>query len=105
MRENKVLDVNEALTFTVIDSRNTKVSQHSRQIDGEVTPTEVRGGCILAHSPDLHQVLFQIEMPQICGMCETAMLAHVGVMVRVERMKEKSYVHRFTWSCDFLMVM
>src|SRR5882724_8334819 len=32
MRENKVLDVNEALTFTVIDSRNTKLSQHNRRI-------------------------------------------------------------------------
>ena len=27
---NKVLDVNEALTFTVINSRNTKLSQHNR---------------------------------------------------------------------------
>ena len=34
MRENKVLDVNETLTFTVIDSRNTKVSQHNGQIGG-----------------------------------------------------------------------
>src|SRR5882724_2248109 len=34
MRENKVLDVNEALTFTVIDNRNTKLSQHNRQIGG-----------------------------------------------------------------------
>jgi len=25
MRENKILDVNEALTFTVIDSRNTNI--------------------------------------------------------------------------------
>ena len=40
MRENKVLDVNEALTFTVIDSRNTKVSKHNRQIGGGATPTE-----------------------------------------------------------------
>jgi len=45
MRKNKVLDVNEALNLNVIDSRNTKVSQHNRQIGGEATPTEVRGGC------------------------------------------------------------
>src|SRR5882724_4171552 len=32
MRENKVMDVNEALTFTVIDSRNTELCQHNRQI-------------------------------------------------------------------------
>src|SRR5882724_7115562 len=54
MRENKILDVNEAFTFTVIDSRNTKLS---KQIGGGATPTEVRGGCTLAHSSDLHQVL------------------------------------------------
>ena len=86
------MDVNETLTLTVIDSRNTKVSQHIRQIGGEATPTEVRGGCILAHSTDLHQVLCQIEMPQLCGMHETAMRARVGVMVRVERMKQKLYI-------------
>src|SRR5882724_1676440 len=41
MRENKVLDVNEALTFTIIDSRNTKISQHNRQRGGGgATPTE-----------------------------------------------------------------
>jgi len=31
MRENKVLDVNEALTFSVIDSSNTKLSQYILQ--------------------------------------------------------------------------
>src|SRR5882724_10876060 len=101
---NQVLDVNEALTFTVINSRNTKLSQHNRWIGGEATPTEIRGGYILAHSTDLHQVLCHIEMPQLCGMCGTTILGHVGVMVRVERMKQGSYIHRFMWSCDFPMI-
>src|SRR5882724_6067973 len=100
---NQVLDVNEALTFTVINSRNTKLSQHNRQIGGGAIPTEIRG-YILAHSTDLHQVLCHIEMPQLCGMCETTILGHVGVMVRVERMKQESYICRFMWSCDFPMI-
>jgi len=87
MRENKILDVNEALTFTVIDSRNTELSQHNRQIGCGATPTEVRGGCTLADPTDLHQVLCQIEMPQLCGMCKTTIQAHVGVMIRDERTK------------------
>src|SRR5882724_1100653 len=97
---NQILDVNEALTFTIINSRYTKLSQHNRQIGGGATPTKIRGGYILAHSTDLHKVLCHIEMPQLCGMRETTILGHVGVMVRVERMKQMSYVHRFTWSCD-----
>jgi len=40
--ENKVLDVNEALTFTVIDSRNTKCSQHNRWIGGGVYRSQRR---------------------------------------------------------------
>src|SRR5882724_6540194 len=56
--------------------------------------------CILAYSTDLHQVLCQIEMPQLCGMCKTTILDHVGMMVRVERTKQVSYIHRFTWSHD-----
>src|SRR5882724_7223088 len=102
---NQVLDVNEALTFTVINSRNTKLSQHNIRIGGGATPTtEIRGGYILAHSTDLHQVICQFEMPQLCGMCKTTILGHVGVMVRVERMKQKLYVHRFMWSHDFPIV-
>jgi len=31
------------------------------------TPTEIRGGNILAHSTDLHQVPLQIAMPQLCA--------------------------------------
>src|SRR5882724_653080 len=92
---NQVLDVNEALTFTAINSRNTKLSQHNRCIDGGATPTEIRGEYILAHSTDLHPVLCHIEMPQLYGMCGTTILGHVGVMVRVERVL---YIHRFTWS-------
>src|SRR5882724_4538381 len=42
---------------------------NNRRIGGGATPTEIRGGYILAHSTDLHQVLCQIEMPQLCGMC------------------------------------
>src|SRR5882724_8170662 len=87
MRNQVVLDVNEALTFTVINSKNTKLSQHNRRIGGGATPTEIRGGYILAHSTDLHKVLCHIEMPQLCGMRETTILGHVGVMVRVERTK------------------
>src|SRR5882724_190430 len=79
---NQVLDVNEALTFTVINSRHTKLSQHNRCIGGGATPTEIRGGYNLAHSTDLHQVLCHIEMPQLCGMHETTILGHVGVIVR-----------------------
>jgi len=105
MRNPVVLDVNEALTFTVINSRNTKLSQHNRWIGGGATPTELRGGYILAHSTDLHQVLCHIEMPQLFGMCETTILGHVGVMVKVERTKQRLYVHRFMWSHDFPMVM
>src|SRR5882724_4911052 len=101
MRNQVVLDVNEALTFTVINSKNTKLSQHNRQIGGEATPTEIRGGYILAHSTDLHKVLCHIEMPQLCGMHKTTILGHVGGMVRVERMKQMLYVHRFTCSHDF----
>src|SRR5882724_11358331 len=97
---NQILDVNEALTFTIINSRYTKLSQHNRQIGGGATPTEIRGGYILAHSTDLHKVLCHIEMPQLCGMRETTTLGHVGVMVRVERMKKMLYVRRFTWSHD-----
>src|SRR5882724_901895 len=78
MRNQVVLDVNEALTFTVINSKNTKLSQHNRRIGGGATPTEIRGGYILAHSTDLHKVLCHIEMPQLCGMCETTILGHVG---------------------------
>src|SRR5882724_127368 len=64
---NQVLDVNEALTFTVINSRNTKLSKHNRQIGGGATATsDIGGGYILAHSTDLHQVVCQIEMPQLC---------------------------------------
>src|SRR5882724_10951298 len=88
---NQILDVNEALTFTVINSRYTKLSQHIRQIGGGATPTEIRAGYILAHSTDLHQVLCHIEMPQLCGMHETTILGHVGVMVRVERMKHCTF--------------
>ena len=44
MRNQVVLDVNEALTFTVINSKNTKLSQHNRWIGGGATPTEIRGG-------------------------------------------------------------
>src|SRR5882724_6706738 len=73
---------------------------NNRQIGGGVTPTEIRGGYILAHSTDLHQVLCQIEMPQLCGMRETTILGHVGVM-RVEWMKQMLYILRFMWSCDF----
>src|SRR5882724_11728857 len=80
MRNQVVLDGNEALTFTVINSRYTKPSQHNRRIGDGATPTEIRGGYILAHSTDLHKVLCHIEMPQICGMCETTILGHVGVM-------------------------
>src|SRR5882724_3021595 len=98
MRENKVLDVDEALTFTIIDSRNTKLSQHNRQIGGQATPTEVRGGCNLAYSTDLHQVLCQIEMPQSCGMHKTIMQALAGMMMRVERTKQKLYDRGFRWS-------
>src|SRR5882724_95283 len=101
---NQVLDVNEALTFTVIYSRNTKLSQHNRCIGDGATPTEIRGGDILAHSTDLHQVLCHIEMPQLCGMCKTTIWGHVRVMVRVERTKQTLYVRRFTWSRDFPMV-
>ena len=86
--------MNEALTFTVIDSRNTKLSQHN---SGGATPTEVRGVCTLAHTTDLHQVLCRIEVPQLCGMHETTILGHVGVMVRVERMKQRSYGHMFAY--------
>jgi len=43
MRNQVVLDVNEALTCTVINSKNTKLSQHNRQIGGGATPTEIRG--------------------------------------------------------------
>src|SRR5882724_3758360 len=100
MRNQVVLDVNEALTFTVINRKNTKLSQHNRQIGGGATPAEIRGGYILACSTDLHKVLCHIEMPQLCGMRETTILGHVGVMVRVGRMKQISYVHRFTWSRD-----
>src|SRR5882724_745919 len=71
---------------------------NNRQIGGGATPTEIRGGYILAHSTDLHQVLCQIEMPQLWH--ETTILGHVGVIVRVERMKQMSYIHRFTRSCD-----
>src|SRR5882724_5632889 len=102
---NLILDVNEALTFTIINSRYTKLSQHNRRIGGGATPPEIRGGYILAHSTDLHKVLCHIEMPQLCGMHETTILGHVGVMVRVERMKQMLYIHRFMWSRDFLMVM
>ena len=56
---------------------------NNRQIGGGATPTEIRGGYILAHSTDLHQVLCQIEM-QLCGMCKTTILGHVGVMVSRE---------------------
>jgi len=49
---NQILDVNEALTFTIINSRHTKLSQHNRRIGGGATPTEIRGGYILAHSTD-----------------------------------------------------
>ena len=78
---------------------------NNRRIDGGATPTEIRGGYILAHSTDLNKVVCHIEMPQLCGMHETTILGHVGVMVRVERMKQMSYVRRFTWSHDFPMVM
>src|SRR5882724_12274580 len=101
---NQILDVHEALTFTVINSRYTKLSQHIRQIGGGATPTEIRGGYILAHSTDLHHVLCHIETPQLCGMCKTTILGHVGVMVRVERTKQMSNVFRFMWSLDFPMV-
>jgi len=57
------------------------------------------GGCTLAHSTDLHLVLCQIGMPQLCDMHKTAILAHVGVMV--ERTKQKLYIHGFMWSHDF----
>src|SRR5882724_7631821 len=90
---NQILDVNEALTFTVINSRFTKPSQHIRRIGGGATPTEIRGGYILAHSTDLHQVLCHIEMPQLCGMCETIILGHVGVMVRL---RGQNNSHTFT---------
>ena len=90
--ENKVLDVNEALTFTVINSRNTKLFQHNRWICGGATPTENRGGYILAHSTDLHQVLCQIEMLQLCGMHETMIQAHVGAIMSNERTKCEWYV-------------
>src|SRR5882724_1586388 len=73
---------------------------NNRRIGGGATPTEIKGGYILAHSTDLHQVLCQIEMPQLCGMWETTILGHVGVMVRVERTKQMSYVRRFIWSRD-----
>src|SRR5882724_7830786 len=67
---------------------------------GGATATEVRGGCTLAHSTDLHQVLCQIEMPQLCGIHKSTIWAHFGVMMRDERMKHKSYNCGFTWSCD-----
>src|SRR5882724_12488414 len=102
---NLILDVNEALTFTIINSRYTKLSQHNRRIGGGATPPEIRGGYILAHSTDLHKVLCHIEMPQLCGMHETTILGHVGVMVRLDRTKKMSYVRRFRRSHNFPMVM
>jgi len=92
-----------SLTSTVITA-GIQSLPHIRWIGGGATPTEIRGGYILAHINWLAPGPLPYWNASICGMHRPLILGHVGVMVRVERTKTNVIHSQIYVACDFPMV-